>query len=100
MVLLIWVTCVAVLATTPAVAGVWMVDPPERPPQVSVRSFDERVAPPNHPVRNVVVILLDDATTFDTDEMPQTQRLIADEGITFERNYSPFPVCCSAEQPS
>jgi|SRR4051812_45961807 arylsulfatase A-like enzyme len=28
--------------------------------------------------------------------MPNVQQLIADEGTTFERNYSPDPICCPA----
>jgi arylsulfatase A-like enzyme len=28
--------------------------------------------------------------------MPNVQRLIADKGTTFTRNYSPDPICCPA----
>jgi N-acetylglucosamine-6-sulfatase len=48
----------------------------------------------HHP--NVVVILVDDATTADVASMPNVQRLIASEGTTFTRNYSPDPICCPA----
>jgi N-acetylglucosamine-6-sulfatase len=45
---------------------------------------------------SVVLLVLDDATMTDIDEMPLTQRLVADEGVTFTKNYSPFPACCPA----
>ena len=45
---------------------------------------------------NVVLLLLDDATVADVQKMPIAQRLIADEGVTFRRNYTPFPHCCPA----
>src|SRR3954454_879341 len=45
-----------------------------------------------HP--SVLVIVLDDATVADVARMPNVQQLIADEGTTFERTYSPDPICC------
>lgn len=51
-------------------------------------------APPEQP--NVVVLLLDDATRADVAQMPAVQRLLADEGVTFPRAYTPFPHCCPA----
>jgi N-acetylglucosamine-6-sulfatase len=51
-------------------------------------------APPVQP--NVVLILLDDATMENFEAMPITQALVADEGVTFSANYSPFPLCCPA----
>src|SRR3954471_8673179 len=47
-----------------------------------------------HP--SVLVIVLDDATVADVARMPNVQQLIADEGTTFERTYSPDPICCPA----
>jgi N-acetylglucosamine-6-sulfatase len=49
---------------------------------------------PSHP--NVVVLLVDDATVADVASMPNVQALIADQGATFARNYSPEPLCCPA----
>jgi arylsulfatase A-like enzyme len=44
----------------------------------------------------VVLILLDDATMTDVEAMPITQSLVVDEGVSFTKNYSPFPLCCPA----
>ncbi len=45
---------------------------------------------------NVIVMMLDDATVDDVDQMPNVQRLLADEGVTFSSFYAPFPHCCPA----
>jgi arylsulfatase A-like enzyme len=45
---------------------------------------------------NVVLVLLDDATVYDFARMTKVKRLVADRGVTFADNYSPFPVCCPA----
>lgn len=45
---------------------------------------------------NVILFLVDDATVEDVQYMPQVQRLLADQGVTFTRNYSPFSMCCPA----
>ena len=56
------------------------------------------VKPPRHEAEppNVVLILLDDATAADVASMSSVQSLIADQGATFLRNYSPEPLCCPA----
>ena len=64
---------------------------------VALGAPDGRAAaapPPDQP--NIVVLLLDDATRADVAQMPAVQRLLADEGVTFTRNYTPFPHCCPA----
>jgi arylsulfatase A-like enzyme len=45
---------------------------------------------------NVVLFLVDDATVADIEQMPSAQALVADQGVTFTRNYSPDPLCCPA----
>ena len=45
---------------------------------------------------NVIVMMLDDATVDDVEQMPNVQRLLADQGITFTSFYAPFPQCCPA----
>ena len=51
-------------------------------------------ADPKRP--NVVVILTDDQTLAELNVMPQTQALIGGQGVTFERAYSTYPLCCPA----
>ena len=51
-------------------------------------------AEPREP--NVVLLVLDDATVADVRQMPNVRRFLADEGVTFTRNYTPFPNCCPA----
>ena len=43
---------------------------------------------------NVVVVMTDDQTVESLRVMPQTRRLLADEGMTFARHYATFPLCC------
>lgn len=45
---------------------------------------------------NVVLLMIDDATVEDIEYMPNVQRLLVQQGTTFTRNYSPYPVCCPA----
>jgi N-acetylglucosamine-6-sulfatase len=45
---------------------------------------------------NVLVVLVDDATVADIARLPNVQGLIAAEGTTFARTYSPDPLCCPA----
>ncbi|MDQ3480680.1 MAG: sulfatase-like hydrolase/transferase, partial [Actinomycetota bacterium] len=45
---------------------------------------------------NVVLFLVDDATVADIEQMPSVQALVADQGVTFTRHYSPDPLCCPA----
>ncbi len=43
---------------------------------------------------NVVVLMTDDQTVESLRVMPQTQRLIADEGVSFANNFASNPLCC------
>ena len=45
---------------------------------------------------NVIVMMLDDATVDDVEQMPNVQRLLADQGVTFTSFWGPFPQCCPA----
>jgi arylsulfatase A-like enzyme len=46
-------------------------------------------APPN-----VVVIMTDDQSVAQMDFMPEVQRLMVDQGTTFENSFTVFPFCC------
>jgi N-acetylglucosamine-6-sulfatase len=43
---------------------------------------------------NVVVVMTDDQRVWDMEAMPQTNRLLADEGTTFENAVATYPLCC------
>ena len=43
---------------------------------------------------NVVVITLDDLREDELAYMPRTRALLADQGVTFENSFSPYPLCC------
>jgi arylsulfatase A-like enzyme len=43
---------------------------------------------------NVVVVMTDDQTLSTMSVMDQTQALLGDEGVTFERSFASFPLCC------
>ncbi|MBB3049550.1 arylsulfatase A-like enzyme [Prauserella isguenensis] len=43
---------------------------------------------------NVVVVMTDDQWLESMRVMPRTQHLIGDAGVTFDRNYASFPLCC------
>ncbi|KMS72020.1 hypothetical protein ACZ91_65065 [Streptomyces regensis] len=43
---------------------------------------------------NVVVVMTDDQWLESMRVMPRTQRLIGDAGVTFDRHYASFPLCC------
>lgn len=51
-----------------------------------------RIATP----KNVVLLMIDDATVEDIAYMPNVQSLLVQQGTTFSRNYSPLPLCCPA----
>lgn len=48
------------------------------------------------PPYNVIFILTDDQTTSELAAMPNVQSLIAAQGVSFRRAYSPYPLCCPA----
>lgn len=43
---------------------------------------------------NVVVLMTDDQTVDDLRAMPRTRAAIADQGVSFDRSYVSYPVCC------
>lgn len=43
---------------------------------------------------NLVVVMTDDQTVGELAGMPNTRRLIAAKGVTFDRSYVSYPVCC------
>jgi N-acetylglucosamine-6-sulfatase len=45
---------------------------------------------------NVVFILTDDQTASEMASMPNTQLLLANAGVSFQRAYSSYPLCCPA----
>ena len=45
---------------------------------------------------NVVVITLDDMREDELAYMPRTRALLADQGVTFENSFAPYPLCCPA----
>jgi N-acetylglucosamine-6-sulfatase len=51
---------------------------------------------PNTDHPNVVVFMVDDANVEDIQYMPEVQSRLVDQGVTFENNYSPLPMCCPA----
>jgi N-acetylglucosamine-6-sulfatase len=53
------------------------------------RAGASRQKPPN-----VVVLMTDDQTVEDMDVMPRTSELLGSEGVTFNRSYVSYPVCC------
>jgi arylsulfatase A-like enzyme len=56
-------------------------------------SAPEPPAPAEHG-SNVLVLMTDDQTTSDLRVMPRTRRLLADEGTSFSRFYTSYPLCC------
>ncbi|MEX1143025.1 MAG: sulfatase [Thermoleophilaceae bacterium] len=46
------------------------------------------------PRPNVIVIMTDDQTVADLRAMPATRRAFLRHGVTFERSYVSYPVCC------
>jgi N-acetylglucosamine-6-sulfatase len=43
---------------------------------------------------NLVVIMTDDQTAEEMSAMPRTRGLLAHQGVTFDRSYVSYPVCC------
>jgi N-acetylglucosamine-6-sulfatase len=43
---------------------------------------------------NVVVLMTDDQTVADLEAMPRTRGVLARQGVTFDRSYVSYPVCC------
>ena len=54
----------------------------------------ERAADPPGERANVVVIIVDDQDAWSLRVMPKTARKLAGQGITFERFFATFPLCC------
>jgi N-acetylglucosamine-6-sulfatase len=49
-------------------------------------------APPPRP--NVLVLETDDQTLAEMEVLPNVRRLIGDQGVTFDRNFDSFSLCC------
>ncbi|HSE72090.1 MAG TPA: sulfatase, partial [Nocardioidaceae bacterium] len=45
---------------------------------------------------NIVVIMADDMRADEVAYMPNLQRLLGEQGVTFENSFSPHPLCCPA----
>ena len=45
---------------------------------------------------NIILVLADDMRADEMRYMPHVQSLIADDGVTFENSFSPYPLCCPA----
>jgi arylsulfatase A-like enzyme len=59
----------------------------------SARASDARAGgKPNQP--NIVVVMTDDQTVESMRVMPKVQKLIGDEGVTFDNNFAANPICC------
>jgi arylsulfatase A-like enzyme len=43
---------------------------------------------------NVVVLMTDDQTVADLEAMPRTRAVLTRHGVTFDRSYVSYPVCC------
>src|SRR5688572_4901326 len=43
---------------------------------------------------NLVVVMTDDQTVEELAGMPRTHRLLAARGVSFDRSYVSYPVCC------
>lgn len=56
------------------------------------RSAEAPAAPV--PAPNFVVVMADDLTIGEMPALKQTQRKIGDAGVTFDRFYDSFPLCC------
>ncbi len=71
---------------TPSVASLSPVPAPQSAPASA------------HPAQppNVVLLMVDDATVEDIEYMPNVQALLVEQGTSFTRSYSPYPVCCPA----
>jgi len=54
----------------------------------------ERSANPRREAANVVVIMLDDQDAWSLRVMPKTARKLAGQGVTFDRYFVSFPLCC------
>jgi arylsulfatase A-like enzyme len=49
---------------------------------------------------NIVLIMVDDMRNDDLRFMPQTRKLIRDQGVVFRNSFSPNPLCCPARASS
>jgi N-acetylglucosamine-6-sulfatase len=55
-------------------------------PSTAVRVDDPRP--------NIVVVMTDDQTVADLEAMPHVRRLLVAAGVSFDRSYVSYPVCC------
>ncbi len=59
---------------------------------VALCAFASNAAAADRP--NVVVLMTDDQTVADLDAMPRTSAVLARKGVSFDRSYVSYPVCC------
>jgi N-acetylglucosamine-6-sulfatase len=64
------------------------------PPAPEPTESGQPAALPDQP--NVVVVMADDMRVDDLEFAPHLRRLVAEQGVTFENSFSPFPLCCPA----
>ncbi len=83
------VLCVGILALVVSLAS-----SPESQVEHKVGPTESTAAPRTRP--NVVFIMVDDMRNDDLRYMPQTRRLIRDQGVRFRNSFSPYPLCCPA----
>lgn len=69
-------------------AGSIGVSPAHQPSEVASRTAVKKP--------NVIIVLADDMRADEMRYMPNVERLIAENGVTFENSFSPDPLCCPA----
>ena len=60
----------------------------------SAASPSDATADAADPRPNVVVLMTDDQAVADLEVMPRVRELLAAAGVTFDRSYVSYPVCC------
>ena len=61
---------------------------------VSCRPATQPAAASSTSRPNIVVLMTDDQTVADLAVMPRVERLLASAGVSFDRSYVSYPVCC------
>lgn len=59
-------------------------------------AFAHRRGPTGAGRPNIVLVMTDDMTASDLAYMPITRRVLAEQGVSFDRALSPHPLCCPA----
>jgi N-acetylglucosamine-6-sulfatase len=55
---------------------------------------DSTAVPVDDPRPNIVVVMTDDQTVADLEAMPRVQQLLGAAGVSFDRSYVSYPLCC------